>query len=88
MALVIDGTTLEGYWKIYDDGTPTDYAQVPKGKMYFNTNGINTGFFYFVSDFNKSNRILTLPTDTTTKDHEGNLLDTSAKVCEYLSNWR
>lgn len=86
MATVIDGTTLNGYWKLYDDGTPSDFVQVPKESMFFKSFGVDFGRFYFVSDYTSSAHIASITTSTDTVDGNGNLLDTSAKICEYLSN--
>lgn len=83
MAAIIDGSTYKGYWRIVaDNGAPTEYFLIPKvNGIRFDSGGTAVGVIYI--DAGSS-----VATDADTIDENGNALNTSAKVAQYLSDNR
>ena len=82
MALIIDGTTFNGWWKFTPDHTaPNEFQMIPKLASidYTVTTATEGAISYGLTGY---------VTGTDTIDGEGNLLDTSEKVAQYLSDKR
>lgn len=83
----IDGVTNKGFWTATKDNTaPLEQKLIPKGELWFKATDDVSGGIYMISD----NQFVTqiVQTDTGTLDHDGNLLDTSEKVAQYLSTYK
>lgn len=83
MAAIIDGTTYSGYWRIVSDSvTPNEFFLLPKTNgIRFDSGGDAIGSL--ILDAGSS-----VSTDSATVDGNGNALNTSAKVAQYLSDNR
>lgn len=86
--LKIDSVSVDGYVKLTADsaGAPYAYLTIPKDKIYFRSTAVATGSICLLSDLTGLGKIAS--TDSTTIDHDGNALATSADVENYLSTWR
>lgn len=83
----IKGTEYNGYWvTILDNNDTTQYIQIPKGEIYFKSTDVSAGEIHLISDVSVSNILVN--TDANTLDADGNLLDTSDKIAQYLSTFK
>lgn len=83
----INGASYEGYWiTILDNIDTQQYAQTPKGEIYFQSTDVSAGQVHLISDVSASTILVN--TDANTLDHDGNLLDTSDKIATYLSKYK
>lgn len=83
MAAIIDGSTYKGFWRIVSDSVaPNEYFLLPKANgIRFDSGGAAGGAIYIDAGSQVS-------TDADTIDENGNALNTSAKVAQYLSDNR
>ena len=85
MALIIDGSSKKGYWKITSNsGIPNAYYVIQKDKILFESIAADGGVLRDLS----GNNLINTGTDANTIDENGNALDTSEKIAQYLSDNR
>lgn len=86
MAAIIDGSTYKGFWKITpDDASPNTYRLgEKKAGIYLTASDATSGELILGSNTGSPITI----TFASCEDENGNALDTSAKIAQYLSDNR
>ena len=82
MAAIIDGSTYKGFWKLTGDHTfLAGFQLIPKhANIDFTSTNVSEGSITYAGN--------STLTDADTIDENGNALNTSAKVAQYLSDNR
>lgn len=85
MAAIIDGSTYQKYFKLTaDDASPAAYFLIPKDHCVFQSIDATHGSIFPAGDL--SDIALNFATTGSTEDENGNALDTSDKVSQYLND--